>query len=207
MKNTRESVLHAALRLFAQRGYEAVSVSDIAGEIGITKGALYRHFASKRDIFDCILARMAQRDAEKAQESDVPVETYEKTPEAYEKTQTASVRAFTCAMFQYWTQDEFACAFRRMLTMEQFGSEEMAALYQNYLGAGPVGYLEDLFREMIAQGAMKEADPRQLAIAFYGPMTLLTGLYDAGESAQTLTRQLERHIDDFFARHATAQRP
>ena len=69
------------------------------------------------------------------------------------------------------------------------------------------GFGLGIAQEMIAQGAMKEADPRQLAIAFYGPMTLLTGLYDAGESAQTLTRQLERHIDDFFARHATAQRP
>ncbi|MFR5796203.1 MAG: helix-turn-helix domain-containing protein [Christensenellales bacterium] len=38
------------LRLFAQEGYEAVSVSQIAGELGLTKGALYRHYANKQAI-------------------------------------------------------------------------------------------------------------------------------------------------------------
>lgn len=39
--NTKEKILVTALRLFAVYGYEAVSVSQIAGELGITKGALY----------------------------------------------------------------------------------------------------------------------------------------------------------------------
>ena len=58
MGNTKEEILLVSLHLFAQDGYEAVSVSQIAGELGITKGALYRHYQSKRDIFDHILARM-----------------------------------------------------------------------------------------------------------------------------------------------------
>lgn len=52
--NTKEKILVAALRLFAVNGYEAVSVSQIAGELGITKGALYKHYKNKRDIFNCI---------------------------------------------------------------------------------------------------------------------------------------------------------
>ena len=56
-----------ALHLFAKDGYEAVSVSAIAGELGMTKGALYKHYRSKRDIFDSILARM-----ERAAEHGMP---------------------------------------------------------------------------------------------------------------------------------------
>ena len=41
---TKEKILITALRLFAQDGYEAVSVSRIAGELGMTKGALYKHY-------------------------------------------------------------------------------------------------------------------------------------------------------------------
>ena len=52
--NTKEKILVTALRLFAVYGYEAVSVSQIAGELGITKGALYKHYKNKRDIFNCI---------------------------------------------------------------------------------------------------------------------------------------------------------
>lgn len=46
-KTTKEDILIVALHLFARDGYEAVSVSQIAGELGMTKGALYRHFESK----------------------------------------------------------------------------------------------------------------------------------------------------------------
>lgn len=62
MTGTKEKILRTALRLFAQYGYEAVSVSAIAGELGITKGALYRHYKNKRDIFDSIVERMCRMD-------------------------------------------------------------------------------------------------------------------------------------------------
>ena len=58
MKDTRENILLVSLRLFAQEGYEAVSVSQIAGELGLTKGALYRHYANKQAIFESILQAM-----------------------------------------------------------------------------------------------------------------------------------------------------
>ena len=61
MSNRKEEILIVALHLFARDGYEAVSVSQIAGELDMTKGALYRHYKSKRDIFDCILQRMEQQ--------------------------------------------------------------------------------------------------------------------------------------------------
>ena len=51
MKSTKDRILKTALNLFAQRGFDAVSMRDIAGELGITAGALYRHYAGKQDIF------------------------------------------------------------------------------------------------------------------------------------------------------------
>ena len=54
MGNRKEEILIVALHLFARDGYEAVSVSQIAGELDMTKGALYRHYKSKRDIFDWV---------------------------------------------------------------------------------------------------------------------------------------------------------
>ena len=66
MANRKEEILIVALHLFARDGYEAVSVSQIARALVITKGALYRHFKSKRDIFDCIVQRMEQGDSEQA---------------------------------------------------------------------------------------------------------------------------------------------
>ncbi len=54
-QNTREKIERAAIRLIAARGIDAVSMRDIAGEVGVTEAALYRHFANKNalvwDIF------------------------------------------------------------------------------------------------------------------------------------------------------------
>ena len=44
MINTKEKILIAALHLFSQNGYEAVSVSQIAGELAMVKSALYKHY-------------------------------------------------------------------------------------------------------------------------------------------------------------------
>ena len=83
MGNRKEEILIVALHLFARDGYEAVSVSQIAGELDMTKGALYRHYKSKRDIFDCIVEHMEQQDGEQASEYDMPQEDKEKMPEKY----------------------------------------------------------------------------------------------------------------------------
>ena len=146
MSVTKENILQTALVLFARESYAGVSMADIAGELGITKGALYRHYAGKRDIFESILRRMAQMDGENAANCDVPAEPIEQGAAAYGDTQIESILAYSEAMFRYWTEDPFASAFRRMLTLEQYRDCEMARLYSQYITGGPLKYMADLFR-------------------------------------------------------------
>ena len=136
MHGTKEKILLTALRLFARDGYEAVSVSDIAGELGITKAALYRHYANKRAILESIVERMERRDAEQARDSGVPEGSRDTMEERYRGTSVEAMTGFGKAMFRYWTQDAFAAPFRRMLTLEQFRDPEMGRLYQQYLAPG-----------------------------------------------------------------------
>ena len=74
--------------------------------------------------------------------------------------------AFSKQQIRYWTEDDFASSFRKMLTVEQYRSQEMNALYHQYLGVGPLKYVADLL------GSQAEA------LAFYGPMHLLYSIYD-----------------------------
>jgi len=189
MGDTGERILLTSLQLFARKGYEATSVSDVAGALGITKGALYRHFTGKRAIFDAILARMEQRDGEQARAHDLPEGTVEADAAAYETAAPAEVVAFSKAMFRYWTEDPFAAPFRRMLTLEQYLSSEMGRLYQQYLAAGPMGYVADLFRGL----GLPDAERR--AAAFYGPMFLLYSVYDGAEDKAAVTALLDGYLD------------
>ena len=202
MSDTKEKILLTALRLFARDGYEAVSVSDIAGELGITKGALYKHYKNKRDIFDSIVARMFQVDAERSRQYEVPEEQFDQSPEAYEDVSLENIRRFTLAQFVFWTEDEFASSFRRMLTLEQYRSAEMAELYSSCLVAGPIAYMEDIFREMINKGALRAADPKQLALAFYAPLFLLINMWDQAGDRAALAAMLDGHIAHFIQLNA-----
>ena len=175
MRDTRERILQTALELFARDGYEAVSVSAIAGALGMTKGALYRHYASKRDIFSSILRRMEEQDARRAGEYRMPEGSLLEMEEAYRSASIKSICAYAKAQLRYWTEDPFAACFRKMLTLEQYRDPEMRRLYQQYLGSGPLGYMTDLF------SALGLAEPEQAALRFYGPMYLLYGVYDGAE--------------------------
>ena len=57
-EGTKERILRTALELFAQNGYLGTSMNDIAGQLGFTKAALYKHYVSKQEILDKIVERM-----------------------------------------------------------------------------------------------------------------------------------------------------
>lgn len=189
MSNRKEEILIVALHLFARDGYEAVSVSQIAGELDMTKGALYRHYKSKRDIFDSIVKRMEQQDSEQARENEVPEESIEKTSEEYQNVSFDDFVEYSKSMFEYWTEDDFASSFWKMLTIEQFRSEEMQNLYQQYLVSGPAGYVKDLFKNM------KIKDPEENAVKFYANMFFYYSLYDGAADKAKAKCQFEQMLD------------
>ena len=205
MSDTRGKILMTALRLFARDGYEAVSVSKIAGELGITKGALYKHYKNKRDIFDCIVERMYQIDAERAKNYDVPQEKYEIQSKAYKNQSLEKIMDFTIAQFCFWTEDEFASEFRKMLTLEQYRNTEMAELYSQCIVAGPAAYLEDLFRELIREGALNEENPRQLAVEYYAPLFLLISMFDKTGENEDYVGILRNHTEHFMQRYGVSR--
>jgi AcrR family transcriptional regulator len=202
MSDAKEKIWLAALRLFALDGYKAVSVRAIAGEIGLTKGALYKHYKNKRAIFDSIVSRMFQIDAEGAKKHELPEETFAQAPSAYRDISVAKIKSFTLERFHFWTEDEFARDFRKMLTLEQYRDAEMADLYQKCLGGGPVSYLEDIFREMTAQGLFRDCCPKRLALELYAPFYLLISVSDASPNKDEIINLLTAHIERFFKRYA-----
>ena len=189
MGNRKEEILIVALHLFARDGYEAVSVSQIAGELGMTKGALYRHYKSKRDIFDSIVKRMEQQDGEQASDYDMPEDEKESMPEEYEDVSLDDFIEYSKSMFEYWTEDDFASSFRKMLTIEQFRSEEMQKLYQQYLVSGPAEYVKDLFKNM------KIKNPEENAVKFYANMFFYYSLYDGAADKTKVKSQFEQMLD------------
>ncbi|HEY9637325.1 MAG TPA: TetR/AcrR family transcriptional regulator [Coleofasciculaceae cyanobacterium] len=59
--NARERVLIAAETLFRQRGYNVVTMRDIAQEVGIRQASLYYHFPSKEQLFITVIEQVFER--------------------------------------------------------------------------------------------------------------------------------------------------
>ncbi|SDX93526.1 TetR/AcrR family transcriptional regulator [Eubacterium barkeri] len=193
MVNTKERILRIALDLFSRDGYEAVSVSAIAKELKMTKSALYKHYKSKRDIFDNILARMSQMDIEGAKHYDMPEGTFEEMEEVYNRTPIENIKIYTESQFRHWTEDEFSSNFRKMMTLEQYRNSEMSQLYQQYFVSGPLQYMEDLFNKM--SNGTENAKLR--ALHFYAPVFTLYSLYDGAIDKGQVFALLQKHIAHF----------
>lgn len=60
---TRRKILEAAATVFGDRGYQAATIADILSTAGVTKGALYFHFASKEQLAQGVLSAQEGQDA------------------------------------------------------------------------------------------------------------------------------------------------
>ena len=193
MCTTKEKILLTSLKLFAQDGYEAVSISKISGELGMAKSALYKHYKNKRDIFDSIINRMDELDYARAREYNMPDGNMDEIIKEYRNISTDKIRIYTEVQFKHWTEEEFSSLFRRMLTLEQYRNQEMSDLYQKYLVSGPIDYMTYLFAGITG----KKEEAKQLAIEFYGPIFLMYSLYDNKREGDDLTEMLKNHVERF----------
>ena len=116
---------------------------------------------------------MEQQDGEQATEYDMPKDEKEKMPEKYENV----------------SLDDFASSFRKMLTIEQFRSEEMQNLYQQYLVSGPAEYVKDLFKNMEIK------NPEENAVKFYANMFIYYSVYDGAADKAKVKCQFEQMLD------------
>lgn len=193
---TKERILETALELFAQSGYLGTSMSDIAARLGITKAALYKHYAGKQKIQDRIVQRMNELDAARAAAYEMPGAAQEGFAQAYLNTPLDRIRAYSTAQFDHWTREPFSANFRKMLTLEQYRDARLAQLYQENLASGPVKYMAAIFRPLTDS----DESAMQLALDFYGPMYLLYSVYDGAADQLAVAPMLEAHIDRFIAK-------
>ena len=193
---TKKRILETALELFAQSGYLGTSMSDIAARLGITKAALYKHYAGKQEILDRIVQRMNELDAARAADYEMPGAAPEGFAKAYLNTPLDRIRAYSTAQFDHWTREPFSANFRKMLTLEQYRDARLAQLYQENLASGPVKYMAAIFRPLTDS----DETAMQLALDFYGPMYLLYSVYDGAADQSAVAPMLEAHIDRFIAK-------
>lgn len=201
--NTREKILAEALNLFSQKGFDAVSVRDIARAVGVKESSLYNHFANKQAIFDSILQTYAEHwsvlfggltvtDAA----GNFPVDA--QTVEQYQKMSVAQFEAMADTLFDAYMTDEVNVKVRKLLTMEQYRNRDTGTLFKRVSFGDSLAYQEALFARMMEAGLFDAADPKMLALAFFAPIFLLFYQYgDAPELLEEAREVFQLHLRHF----------
>jgi AcrR family transcriptional regulator len=196
-KNTKNLILDASLTLFSQRGYDGVGIRDIAGTVGIRESALYKHFSGKQEIFDRLVDRMYEEYNQTALSLNVG-ENLGSLIEKYKTISEKELLQISYGFFLYFTKDERAAKFRKLLTMEQFRNEKIGTLYKALYFENILAYQSAIFKGLIDSGIMIEADSDIVALHFYSPIFLLITSYDEQKISETEALQkLTKHIQQF----------
>lgn len=165
-KETASRAREAALGLFARHGYAAVSMREIAGEVGVGAGALYNHFATKQDLLvELMIAHMEALLAAWAE-----VKATETSPEQ-------RLEAFSRFHIRFHADrsDEVFVAYMELRSLERPNFHRIEKMRREYEVE-----LEAILADGAAVGAFRIDDPRVATMAIIAMLTGVTSWYRQG---------------------------
>ena len=198
--NTKQGILDAALELFSVQGFEATSIAQIAGTVGIRKASLYSHFENKQAILDALVQEVLEQYEE---HSLFARADWEKDAGSLPLTPDDAVQMIQ-GQIRYILHDPAISRARKMLVIEQFQNRSLAKLQtkQNY--SDVLGYFTGLIKCLIQKGVLAEDDPEIMAAQFCLPISVWINLCDREpEREQEVMGLVERHIRQFFRIYGT----
>ena len=191
-------MISAAQRLFAQSGYAAVSMDDIARTANVSKATLYAHFSSKENLF-----------AEILKAESIGVDDALSIPEHFENDAEGVLRRFAYDFARFFLDGRGLEIYRLFVT----DLHRFPELVRRFHAAGPMavrGKLSRLLTQMAEQGALSIDDPElaaeNLAALIQGrlPFDRAIGL-PAPEPAE-IERRVESALALFLRGYAPTER-
>ena len=166
--NTKDKILDTALQLFSAFGYDAVSIRDICGEVGIKESSLYYHFKNKQDILDSLIKKFEDK-----------VNTLLKPLNAAELGCGApmSFDWMDEFFFDRYLFDPFCNKMMRLMLIEQFHNEQIREAYERWLFAEPYRIQTAIFSRLAEAGILSEAEAVRAGRDYWANMTTLTFRY------------------------------
>ena len=196
--NTKQEILEASLELFSAQGFEATSISQIAGAVGIRKASLYSHFENKQAILDALVKEVLEQ---YGAHSIFAKTDWGKDSDNLPLTPDDSVQMIK-GQIRYILHDPHISKARKMLVIEQFQNPELAKLQtkQNYYDV--LEYFTRLIKCLIQKGVLAEDDPEIMAAQLCLPISVWINLCDREpEREQEVMELVEKHIRQFFKRY------
>jgi AcrR family transcriptional regulator len=208
---TREKILDEALTLFSVKGYDPVTVREIAYAVGIKESSLYNHFKNKQDIFDSILNEYSGRweaifSNIQLTGEDKQIVADDRTINMYKEMSNDQFAEIAGIIFDYYMTDDINVKLRKVLTIEQYRSPALAELFRKVSFDESLDFQAKLFEGLINAGNFVKTDPYILALEFFSPIFLIFYKYDKDpESIKRGKDLFLKHIAHFNKIYGTQQ--
>lgn len=159
-RDTKGRIVEAAFGLFAEQGYHAVSVRDIAAAVGVKDASLYNHFPGKQAIFDAVLAAQLERTRAVFAEQGVmtaPVEDPAGYAGAFEETERRVL-----AGFRHFFADGDMVRLRRLLAASRYADAHAAEAFRFVFVEQPLAIQRAVFEHLMAIGQFALEDRKSV---------------------------------------------
>jgi AcrR family transcriptional regulator len=156
--STRDRIFQEATKLFSREGYHAVSIRNIATEVGIKQSSIYNHFGSKEDILNEILTEFDNELSGR----EFPEEVF--TQLIREKSPEEVFRISSERFIQYW-QNEQRTRMWFIVSMEQYRNKKAAQIIIDETDRNLHG-LSKILQMLMNEGKITETDPLTLAVEY-----------------------------------------
>jgi AcrR family transcriptional regulator len=192
----REEILEAAIDLFSQQGYAAVSIRDITRAVGIKESSLYNHFPSKEQLLDTVLEMLRR---EYQQIFPPPAEMQRLL------VHTEPGRFLRNGFDRYKEHMKRPGVSRlwRIISLEQFRHPQAREIILKDMIDQTLRFLEAAFAHYVASGQIRPLNPRVLASEYQYAVFAMFMEYSlreaAGEPTADLEQRMEEHVDFFLA--------
>jgi AcrR family transcriptional regulator len=193
--NTRDKIIYEALNLFSTKGFDAISVRDIAKAVGIKASSLYNHFKNKQDILDTIISKYS---AYISNFFDHMIHNSCINEIVIGKIKYFSEEYFfkdSIEIFTFYLKDEYVVKFRKLLIIEQFNNSEIANIYNKIFVEDILNFHTKIFELLMNENVVIKKDPYILALQFYSPAFLL--FYKDDNITDKELTSLKSHIAEF----------
>lgn len=197
---TKERIIDEALTLFSVKGFKGTSVKNIADAVGIKDSSLYKHFKSKREIFDTIVAKVGEKMQALSENVGIPTEeNLEEAVAYYGKLSEKQLQELSKKIFLFYLEDDFMSRFWRMANMEQYQNSEISEIFRKIYMEDSIVYQSRLFEEMIKQGYFLASSPEVIAMNFYTPIFFLLSKYNnRPKEREEALLILKRQVSEFY---------
>lgn len=190
---TKEKITETALDLFSQRGYDGVSVRDIARAVGIRESSIYNHFQSKRAVFDAIVDLCVQQSERYFREGGLPYDAGDDAS-VYAGIGMEDLQELIERTFRFFFDDPWNARFRRLLLLSQYADPRCRDIYRQLYRDKCVRVQAYIFAALMDAGELRREDPPAVAAEFHGPMFMLIHTCDSFEEARPFIRT---HVEQF----------